>query len=97
MADGHTRHNAQEVGYDGNGRIFLEVNGEVKQESDLSQLIWSVDEIIADLSKYYHLEAGDLIFTGTPAGVGAVVPGDVLHGGIDRLGAIDLTIAERNG
>lgn len=81
------------VGHPTTGRIFLEVDGTVKQDSDLDQLIWSVPEIIADLSKFYHLQPGDLIYTGTPAGVGAVGPGAVLHGGIDGLGTIDLKIA----
>ncbi|PZV38778.1 fumarylacetoacetase [Mesorhizobium kowhaii] len=73
-------------------RIHLEVNGETRQEAHLSDLIWKVDEIVSHLSHYYHLEPGDLIMTGTPAGVGAVVAGDVITGGIDGLEPIRLTI-----
>jgi fumarylpyruvate hydrolase len=70
------------------GRIWLAVNGKTRQEADLSQLIWSVREIIAILSQSMRLEPGDLVMTGTPAGVGAVVPGDVITGGIDGLAEI---------
>lgn len=68
------------------GAIALEVNGVTKQRSDVAKLIWNVREIIADLSTYYHLQPGDLIYTGTPEGVGAVVPGDHITGQVD-LGA----------
>lgn len=74
------------------GRITLQVNGETRQDSDISMLIWNVNELIADLSKLYHLEPGDLIYTGTPEGVSAVLPGDQLHGQIDGVGEIFLTI-----
>ena len=67
------------------GRIWLAVNNKTRQEADLTQLIWSVREIIAILSQSMRLEPGDLVMTGTPAGVGAVVPGDVITGGIDGL------------
>lgn len=73
-------------------RIHLAVNGITKQDSDLSKLIHSVTDIIVDLSKYYHLQAGDVILTGTPEGVGPVVAGDVITGGIDGLAPIKLTI-----
>ncbi|MEM1303061.1 MAG: fumarylacetoacetate hydrolase family protein [Pseudomonadota bacterium] len=73
-------------------RIHLEVNGETKQDAHLSDLIWKIDEIVSDLSHYYHLVPGDVIMTGTPAGVGAVGPGDVITGGIDGMGSIELTI-----
>jgi fumarylpyruvate hydrolase len=73
-------------------RIHLELNGEVRQDATLTELIWSVPEIISHLSGFYHLQPGDLIMTGTPAGVGAVKPGDVLTGGIDGLEPIALTI-----
>lgn len=72
--------------------IHLEVNGEVKQDALLSDLIWSVEELVSHLSHFYHLAPGDLIMTGTPAGVGAVVAGDVITGGIDGLSAIKLTV-----
>lgn len=74
------------------GAINLQVNGATKQTSDLSMLIWNVREIIADLSKFYHLEPGDLIYTGTPEGVGAVQPGDRITGYVDGVGDIALTI-----
>jgi fumarylpyruvate hydrolase len=73
-------------------RIALSVNGVVRQEAVLDDLIWSVEDVIAHLSGFYHLARGDLIFTGTPAGVGAVVPGDVLVGAIDGLDAVELTV-----
>ena len=72
-------------------RISLSQNGTVKQDAHLSDLIWSVPEIIAHLSTFYHLGPGDLIYTGTPAGVGAVKPGDRLEGHIDGLAPLTLT------
>ena len=75
-------------------RIALEVNGETRQEGQLDQLIWSVSEIISHLSRYYHLGPGDLIYTGTPAGVGPVKPGDRIVGTIDGLAPVDVTIGE---
>ena len=74
------------------GSITLSVNGEPKQTGDLSDQIWSVPEVIAHLSKFYRLEPGDLIYTGTPAGVGPVVPGDILVGAINGLGELTVTI-----
>lgn len=74
------------------GAISLEVNGVTKQSSDISKLIWNVAEIISDLSQFYHLEPGDLIYTGTPEGVGPVKPGDKLTGRVERVGDIVLTI-----
>lgn len=74
------------------GAINLQVNGETKQSSDLSELIWDLREIIADLSTFYHLEPGDLIYSGTPEGVGAVKPGDVITGHVDGVGDIALTV-----
>jgi fumarylpyruvate hydrolase len=76
------------------GAIELRVNGQPRQQADLSQLIWSVPEILADLSQYYHLQPGDLVFTGTPEGVGAVVAGDRLEGSIEGVGEITLGIGE---
>lgn len=85
---------AENVSAIGPQRIYLEVNGETKQDAHLSDLIWKVDEIVSDLSKFYHLGPGDVIMTGTPAGVGPVVAGDKISGGIDEVGAISLTIAD---
>ncbi|MET3600865.1 fumarylacetoacetate hydrolase family protein [Martelella mangrovi] len=83
---------AEAFGEVGPQRIHLEVNGDVKQDAHLSDLIWKVDEIVGDLSHYYHLAPGDVIMTGTPAGVGAVVAGDVITGGIDGLDPVKLTV-----
>ncbi len=73
-------------------RITLSVNGETKQDAHLSDLVWSPVELVTHLSRYYHLAPGDLIYTGTPAGVGPVVAGDVLHGRIDGLAPVDLIV-----
>lgn len=73
-------------------RIHLSVNGETRQDGSLAELIWKLDEIIAHLSGFYHLRPGDLILTGTPAGVGPVVAGDIIKGGIDGLDPIRLTL-----
>lgn len=74
------------------GRIWLSVNGEVKQDSDLDFQIWSVSEGISILSRHYELAAGDIIMTGTPEGIGLVVKGDVLRVGIEGLGEIEVEI-----
>ena len=74
------------------GTIELAVNGVTKQKSDLDKLIWNIREQIADLSLYYHLQPGDLIYTGTPEGVGPVVPGDKITGRVEGVGEIALTI-----
>jgi fumarylpyruvate hydrolase len=68
------------------------VNGAAKQNAKLSDLVWKVEELISHLSNYYHLVPGDLIFTGTPAGVGAVTPGDAITGSIDGLEPVTLTV-----
>jgi fumarylpyruvate hydrolase len=75
-----------------NGAIALEVNGTTKQSSNVDKLIWNIREIIADLSTYYHLQPGDLIYTGTPEGVGAVVTGDKITGRVEGVAEIALTI-----
>jgi fumarylpyruvate hydrolase len=75
------------------GRIWLKVNGQIRQDSDVSRMIWNVNETIEHLSKYFELVPGDLIFTGTPEGVAAVVPGDVLEGGVDGVGALRVKVA----
>lgn len=74
------------------GAITLQVNGETKQSADLSQLIWNIRELLADLSQFYHLKPGDLMYTGTPEGVGAVKFGDCITGHIDRVGEVALTV-----
>lgn len=79
-------------GHPTRGKIALSVNGAVKQSSDLSLLIHPVAALVADLSRYYHLQPGDIIFTGTPEGVGPVLPGDRIEGEIENVGAIRLTI-----
>lgn len=76
------------------GAIELSVNGQVKQQSNIDKLIWNVREIIADLSRFYHLQPGDLIYTGTPEGVGAVVPGDHISGSVEAVGDIQLTVGQ---
>ena len=83
---------AQETGHLSTGSITLEVDGAIKQTSDLTHLIWSVPETIANLSTLFELQPGDLIFTGTPEGVGAVKPGQTLVGRIDGLDPITVRI-----
>jgi fumarylpyruvate hydrolase len=73
--------------------IILKVNGEQRQQGALGDMIWNVAETIEHLSKYFTLQPGDLIFTGTPAGVGAVQPGDTLEGSIEGLGELRVRIA----
>ena len=74
------------------GELALSVNGSVRQKSDLAKLIWNIPELIADLSTFYHLRPGDLIFTGTPEGVAAVSRGDRLTATIDGVGSLDVEI-----
>ena len=73
-------------------RIYLSVNERVVQDATLSELVWKIDELISHLSGFYHLRPGDLILTGTPAGVGPVVAGDRIEGGIDGLAPVHLTL-----
>ena len=83
---------ASDIGHPSAGRIELRVNGEVRQSADISQLIHKVAEVIAHLSTFYHLNPGDLIYTGTPEGVGPVNTGDRLEGVIEGVGTVTLTI-----
>jgi fumarylpyruvate hydrolase len=83
---------AAEVGHPERGAIWLEVNGETRQRADLAEMIWNVAEVIAELSTWFELQPGDLIFTGTPEGVGPVERGDSLVGGIDGLETLRTTI-----
>jgi len=84
---------AKAIGHPDKGRVWLEVNGKPRQNGDLSQLIWKVPEVISYLSGLFTLRPGDLIYTGTPAGVGAVVRGDRLHGGVEGVGELKVTVA----
>ncbi len=79
-------------GHLSSGRIWLEVNGQARQDANLTELIWSVPEVVAELSTLFELQPGDLIFTGTPAGVGAVERGDSIVAGIDGLDTLRTTI-----
>jgi fumarylpyruvate hydrolase len=79
-------------GHHSAGAITLKVNGELRQSGDLKDMIWNVRDTIAFLSNYYTLKPGDLIFTGTPAGVGAVKKGDVLVGAVEGLAELKVTI-----
>ena len=85
-------HPATQVGHPTSGAIWLQVDGSDRQRSDIAQLIWSVPEIVANLSTYFELRPGDLIFTGTPEGVGPVERGALLRGGVDALGEISVRI-----
>jgi fumarylpyruvate hydrolase len=85
-------HPASATGHFDKGNIKLTVNGEVKQNADLTELIWPVPDVIAFLSKYYTLQPGDLIYTGTPAGVGPVLSGDSLEVSIDGLSPLHIKI-----
>jgi fumarylpyruvate hydrolase len=80
------------MGHLGAGAIWLEVNGETRQRANLSEMIWNVAEIVAELSTYFELRPGDLVFTGTPEGVGPLARGDSLVGGIDGLETLRITI-----
>lgn len=83
---------ATKAGHPQQGSIWLEVNGERRQSGDLNQMIWKLPEIIAELSKLFVLAPGDVIMTGTPAGVGPVVKGDRIEAGIDGVGKLSLAV-----
>jgi fumarylpyruvate hydrolase len=87
-------HRVEDTGILEQGEIWLTVNDEKRQTSNLDQMIWSVPEIIAELSQLYTLKPGDLIFTGTPSGVGPLVPGDEVEGGVELLGILRFTVVE---
>jgi len=84
-----------EIGHPKKGRIYLKVNGEVKQDGDLEQMIWNVPEIIWKLSEMVALEAGDIIMTGTPAGVSALQPGHKLECEVESVGKVSVTIGPK--
>jgi len=85
-------HPSSQVGHPTRAGIWLQVNGDDQQRSDIEKLIWSVPETIAYLSRYFELQPGDLIMTGTPEGVGPVVAGDLMLGGIDGLGELSVRV-----
>jgi fumarylpyruvate hydrolase len=86
---------AESIGHPSRARIWLEVNGGLRQNGDIADMIWAVPEIIAELSTWFELSPGDLIFTGTPAGVGPLKPGDSVRGGVDGVGLLTHTMAAR--
>ena len=88
-------HRIEATGPIRSGSISLSVNGRTRQKGDISQMIWNVPEIIAKLSNQYELCPGDIILTGTPAGVGPLVPGDVVDCSIERLGTFSIRIGPR--
>jgi fumarylpyruvate hydrolase len=83
---------ASEIGHPTSGAVTLKVNGELRQQGDLNQLIWKVPEMISYLSSLFTLQPGDIIMTGTPAGVGAVVRGDVLEGFVEGIGKLEVVV-----
>lgn len=85
-------HTVDAVGHPDDGAITLKVNGELRQEGDLNQLIWKVPEMISYLSEYFELAAGDVIMSGTPSGVGPVVKGDVMEIAVDGLGSLSVKV-----
>lgn len=83
---------AATIGHPQKGRVWLKVNGETRQDGDLADLIWSLPEMIAYISRLFELKAGDLIMTGTPSGVGAVKKGDVMEGGVEGVGTLEVKV-----
>lgn len=81
-----------QIGHPATGRISLSINGETRQDGDLGQMIWKTPEMIAYLSRFYDIAAGDLIMSGTPAGVGPVSRGDVITAAVDGVGEITVTV-----
>ena len=85
-------HKVDEVGYLQKGSITLKVNGEIRQKGNISEMIWSIPEIISILSGFFELFPGDLIFTGTPSGVGPIFRGDKLEGTVEKLSKLEIKI-----
>ena len=83
---------ASAIGHPAAGAIWVQVDGADRQRSDITHLIWSVPEVVSNLSTFFELRPGDLIFTGTPEGVGPVVRGQVMRGGIDQLGELQVRV-----
>ena len=86
-------HRAEDIGHPSSGRIWLAVNGQIRQDAGLNELIWNVSESIAELSALFELAPGDLLYTGTPAGVGPLNPGDEVTGGIEGIDEIRIKIS----
>ena len=86
---------ASDIGHPANGRIVLSVNGKTRQDGDLAQQVWKVEEIVANLSTYVQLQPGDLIMTGTPAGVGPLNGGDTVSGSIEGIGELTFTLGPK--
>lgn len=84
---------ASEIGHLQRGRIALEINGTLRQQGDIGDMIWKIPEIIAELSTYFELAAGDLIYSGTPAGVGPIERGDRLQGSVEGVGMLSISVA----
>jgi fumarylpyruvate hydrolase len=85
---------AARIGHPTSGRIWLAVNGQTKQDADIADLIWPVADVVSIISRSMVLKPGDLIYTGTPAGVGAIKAGDVVEGGIEGVGDIRIKITD---
>lgn len=88
---------AADIGHPKEGRIALSVDGEERQSGDLSQMTWAMDELLSYLSRYFTLLPGDLVYTGTPAGVGPVLPGNTLYGTIERIGELTCQVTPAAG
>jgi fumarylpyruvate hydrolase len=86
-------HRVSETGHPESGRIWLAVNEDIRQDADINELIWNVAESVAELSTLFELAPGDLLYTGTPAGVGPLKPGDRITGGIEGIDEIEVSIA----
>ena len=83
---------ASKIGHPDQGAIWLKVNGEIRQEGDLNQMLWKVPEMISILSRYFELVEGDVIMTGTPAGVGPIARGDVMEGHVAGVGNLTVKV-----
>ena len=86
---------AAAIGHPDSARIYLEVNGKVVQDGNLNELIWPIADILAHISRFMALQPGDLIYSGTPAGVGALLPGDTVHGEVVGVASFDLSIGPK--
>ena len=92
-----TLRRASSIGHPARGRIWLAVNGAIRQEADISDMIRKPVELIAQISRYFELKPGDLVFTGTPAGVSQLKPGDHVTAGIDRVGDVHIRMGRLRG